>query len=323
MVRRDAGDAPDELPVHACAELDGGAVRADLNGRAGIDAELARVSRRELDHSPGPLELQLGHPLHGRSGEERAVGQQAQALAPTRFAAAASSAARCRSIWAVARHARRSWGSRSLRNRARRARRKPAAGRARLRRRTARPTWRSTPARRDRAGSPRGAGAGACPRGSCTCRRARGSSCPGRRGSVQPAIGARNIEIASTLSARSASARTSGFAAASSPETMSSSIGSGSASSRSAAAAQASATPRPFAVSSRWKAPLPGLSASPSSRPVRRPSRRRGRRGPTGSGRSGRARGSGCRALCGPSRLHGPACRARYRRPRRRRGRLP
>ena len=88
---------------------------------------------------------------------------------------------------------------------------------------------------------------------------------PGRTRSAQPATGVRNIEIASTRVARSASARTSGFAAASSPDTIRSSIGSGSASSPSAAAAQPSATPRPFAVSGRWNAPLPGFPARPSS----------------------------------------------------------
>ena len=62
-----------------------------------------------------------------------------------------------------------------------------------------------------------------------------------------PRAGALNIEIASTVSACSASAQTSGFASASSPEITSSLIGSGfSASSTSAAAAHASATPRAF-----------------------------------------------------------------------------
>src|SRR5438067_1372641 len=71
--------------------------------------------------------------------------------------------------------------------------------------------------------------------------------------------------IASTRSARSASARTFGFAAASSPETISRLSGSGSGPSSSDTAAHASATPRPFAVSGRKKAPEPGLSARPSS----------------------------------------------------------
>ena len=39
---------------------------------------------RELDLRPGPLKLQLGHSFHRGAGEERAVGQQAQALALSR-----------------------------------------------------------------------------------------------------------------------------------------------------------------------------------------------------------------------------------------------
>ena len=87
---------------------------------------------------------------------------------------------------------------------------------------------------------------------------------PGRTTSAQPTASPWNIVIASTCSARSASARTAGSAAASSPETIRRPIGSGFASSPSAAAAQASATPRAFGVAGRWKAPQPGLPSRPS-----------------------------------------------------------
>ena len=87
---------------------------------------------------------------------------------------------------------------------------------------------------------------------------------PGRTRSAQPTASPWNIVIASTCSACSASARTAGSDAASSPETISSPIGSGFSSSPSAAAAQASATPRPFGVAGRWKAAQPGLPSRPS-----------------------------------------------------------
>ena len=69
--------------------------------------------------------------------------------------------------------------------------------------------------------------------------------------------------IAITLSACSASARTAGSAAASSPETISRPIGSGFSSSASEHAAQASATPRPFGVAGRWNAAQPGFVVEP------------------------------------------------------------
>ena len=86
----------------------------------------------------------------------------------------------------------------------------------------------------------------------------------GRTRSAQPPASPWNIVTAITASARSASARTLGEAAASSPTTRSRPIGSGSDSSSSAAAAQAVATPRPFGVAARWKAPQPGFSSKPS-----------------------------------------------------------
>ena len=73
--------------------------------------------------------------------------------------------------------------------------------------------------------------------------------------------------IASTRSACSASARTAGSAAASSPETISRPIGSGFSSSASEHAAQASATPRAFGVAGRWNAAQPGFASSPSRWP--------------------------------------------------------
>ena len=72
---------------------------------------------------------------------------------------------------------------------------------------------------------------------------------PGRTRSAQPAASPWNIETTITASARSASARTFGLPAASSPETSSRPIDSGSwAGSSSEHAAHASATPRPFGV---------------------------------------------------------------------------
>ena len=73
--------------------------------------------------------------------------------------------------------------------------------------------------------------------------------------------------IAITRSACSASARTAGSAAASSPETISRPIGSGFSSSSSEHAAQASATPRAFGVAGRWNAAQPGFPSSPSRWP--------------------------------------------------------
>jgi hypothetical protein len=86
-----------------------------------------------------------------------------------------------------------------------------------------------------------------------------------RTRSAQPTASPWNIEVTITRSARSASARTFGSAAASSPETNSSPISFGASVSSSQQAAQASATPRPFGVAGRWKAPQPGLSANRAS----------------------------------------------------------
>ena len=93
------------------------------------------------------------------------------------------------------------------------------------------------------------------------------SSAPvaGRMRSAQPPASSWNIVTTITRSACSASARTLGSAAASSPETTSRLIVSGLVSSASAATDQAAATPRPFGVTGRWNAPQPGLPSKPSS----------------------------------------------------------
>ena len=53
------------------------------DGVAGGDAAGARVGARQLDLAAGPLEGELGRALDGGAGEERAVGQQAQARRPS------------------------------------------------------------------------------------------------------------------------------------------------------------------------------------------------------------------------------------------------
>ena len=46
VLDRDPCDPGEQLPVHARAKLDRGAVRPHLHGRAGLDAQLARVGQR-------------------------------------------------------------------------------------------------------------------------------------------------------------------------------------------------------------------------------------------------------------------------------------
>ena len=77
---------------------------------------------------------------------------------------------------------------------------------------------------RARGRSRHGAGAARGPRGSSSSRRARALAVAGRTRSAQPTASPWNIVTAITLSACSASARTPGSAAASSPETTSSSM---------------------------------------------------------------------------------------------------
>ena len=105
---------------------------------------------------------------------------------------------------------------------------------------------------------------------------------------AQPAASPSNIEMTIVASACSASARTFGFAAASSPETTSTPIDSGSAPSSSQHAAHASATPRPFGVSGGRRRRSPRGRRGRASPRARRPSRRRGRRGRTRSARRAR-----------------------------------
>src|SRR6186997_1291645 len=66
VLRGHAGDSGCEQLVHTRAKLDRGAVRADADRAAGLDAEPRRVLGRELDFRSGALELELGHAFHGR-----------------------------------------------------------------------------------------------------------------------------------------------------------------------------------------------------------------------------------------------------------------
>ena len=247
-------------------------------------------SRCELDLGGGPLELELLDALDGGPGEERLVADEVQAVARRGAAARAAPAgrrarARLRSRRAVP--ARRPRRTRARRSSAPRPRRRPPT----------RTAASSTPKRaascdeprelvRARAASPRGAAAAAGLRGSRRCRRARGSSCPAGRDRPSRAARPWNIETAITDSARSASARTFGSFAASSPETSSSPIDSGSAPSSSEAAAHASATPRRVRRGRdvEGAAAVACLRARASRRARRRP-RRRGRAGRTRSAR--------------------------------------
>ena len=266
----DADDARGERAVDARAELDRRAVRADADRRRRSRSPRRSASAAASSISAsGRWNCSSGTRSTGGAGEERPVAEEPQ---------------RAEEVLAGRR-----LGGRDRRDRRRRGRVYGGAGRQRrpladlaegqaavellgelleddgrvrreldaealgelARSRRARPGTGGITARRSR-----------CTRPSrlTTCRRARGSACPGRTRSAQPTASPWNIVIAITCSACSASARTAGSDAASSPETISSPIGSGFASSPSAAAAQASATPRPFGVAGRWKARAAGLA---------------------------------------------------------------
>ena len=266
MLVGDARDALDELAVDARPQLDGGAVRADERRRRRSRSRATRRRRaRARRRGSGRWKPSSGTRSTAGPGEERPV--------------AVEPAGRRRRL-RRSRGRRRRGGDVGVPRRERRVqpevverevaeeraprarRRRPARGAGR-RRRSAPRASRSRRARRGRAGGPRGAGAARGPRGSSTCRRARARPVAGRIRSAQPAASSWNIVSTMTRFACSASARTSGFAAASSPETTRSSIGSGFVSSASAATAQPSATPRGFAAAGRWNAPQPGLSSKP------------------------------------------------------------
>jgi hypothetical protein len=63
----DPGDALDEVLVHARAELDGGSVRADVDGGAGPGPDLRGVCGRQLDLGARALKLELGNAFDGRA----------------------------------------------------------------------------------------------------------------------------------------------------------------------------------------------------------------------------------------------------------------
>src|SRR5436190_19100182 len=78
MLLGDAGEAGGELPADLRTQRDGGLVRRHGHLGAGGDPAALRVLVGELDLGPWALELELGHALDGRAGEERAIADEAQ-----------------------------------------------------------------------------------------------------------------------------------------------------------------------------------------------------------------------------------------------------
>ena len=210
MLLRDPHDARPQAPVEPRCQAPRGAVRADRHrlARPRCRARVASACR-DLHLRRGALELELRHALDGGPAEERRGSGRAGAR-PSLVARARSGASTgvrpgsCAGSGAGPRAGLPGHGSTRCRSgrrgrRRRRARRRPAARRP-------------------------GAGAAAGPRGSRTCRRARGSSCPGRRHATRASASLSNIVVVRTKRARSASSSTRGSEAISSPETMSAPI---------------------------------------------------------------------------------------------------
>ena len=78
MLVGDPGGAGGERAADSRTKCEARAVRADADLVAGRDLAALRVVVGELDLRLGPLELQLGDALDGRTGEERPVALEAQ-----------------------------------------------------------------------------------------------------------------------------------------------------------------------------------------------------------------------------------------------------
>ena len=229
--RRRARRPATSVAVDARAQLDRGAVRADVDGVAGRDrAALARRRPRARSRPPGRWNCELGDALDRRPGEERPVADAA-CSSPRKCspAAAASGGGRGSAPASAPRTASR--GQRgALADVAERRRRRRQRRRARRRRPTA--CGESSTSKRSASfaiqasssGHGRDHGAAQALQAAfevdVACRRARGSSSPGRTRSAQPTASPWNIVIAITRSALLGERAHAGSAAASSPETI-------------------------------------------------------------------------------------------------------